>query len=129
MDVPKEVSAACSVASCPDKLLNRAWPRHWNSTRSPIRDLGEMPKLRASAKRNSARADGTAAASSLHHVGQAASIAALLNPAARSPRRSWSVLRVAISGAEAAVDGSRVTGELILARMTGGTEASGEILA
>ena len=71
-----------------------------------------MPRLRARAKRNSARADGEVAASSVHHVGQAASIACLLSPASRSPRRSSSVLRLSIVTTELADQGSSDMGKL-----------------
>ncbi|GJD92486.1 hypothetical protein BHAOGJBA_6040 [Methylobacterium hispanicum] len=85
-ETPKEARAARCSGFSVERCLNFASSFQTNSTRSPRRPLGETPSLRASAKRSSARPEASPEASSLHHVGHAASIACLLRPACRRLR-------------------------------------------
>ncbi len=77
----KEVKAERWASLSAVRCLNLALSCQTNSTRSPISDFGFNPNNLASVNRSSARADGEAAASSLHQAGHAASIACSLRPA------------------------------------------------
>src|SRR2546425_3764646 len=81
-------SCSPSAVAC----LNRASFRHTKrgSAASSNSEWGSKPSLRAREKRSSAWADDDASAASLHHVGQAASIANSLNPNLRRRLLSWS---------------------------------------
>lgn len=90
-DIPNDVRMACCSAVSPVSRLNLAVSFHTNSTRSPNKDRGESPKLRARVNLSSAWADRELAASSLHHFGQAALMAWSLRPARLSSLRRFFV--------------------------------------
>ncbi len=87
-DIANELKTCRSAADSVPRCLKRALSFQTNSTRSPRSGFGASPNFRANANRSSAWADGLSEASSLHHAGHAASIAAVLIPDLRSCFRS-----------------------------------------
>src|SRR5208337_1607499 len=78
---PNDAKAPRAKVSFAVRFLNRASSCQTKSTRSPSSDWGARPKFLDSENRSSARAEALVAASSSHHVGQAARIASSLRPA------------------------------------------------
>src|SRR5208283_3368780 len=79
--LPKEIIADSSRSPSPERCLNLASSfqtnRGWASSSS---ELGSIPNFLASENRNSSRAEAEVSPSSLHHRGQAASMARPLRP-------------------------------------------------
>jgi len=79
-DAPNDASADFSKSVSPVRRLNLASRQTKRGSPSSISERGSRPSFRASEKRSSAFADGEFTASSVHHPGQAASIAESPNP-------------------------------------------------
>lgn len=91
---PNEAMPARSTSSSLRRCLNRASSRHRNRgcSLSSSNEPGSRPSRRATPNLSSARADGEASASELHHRGHAASIAGSESPRSFSRDRSWAAL-------------------------------------
>lgn len=79
---PNDVIPARSISVSPLRCLNLAISLQTNlgTCASSRSECGSKPSFRDSENRSSALAEADASASSLHHVGQAASMAGLLSP-------------------------------------------------
>ncbi len=115
MAAANEVIPARSTSLSPLRCLNRPSSRQMNrGSASSKRDRGSSPSFRAREKRSSTFAEGDISASSLHHVGHAASIAGSASPKFFSRRLSCFAVSFKLNAYPFPLDGRRPLDAVII---------------